>query len=112
MTKLLNTTRIQLASLDRFAAELGYDYNGKCFENEVGNKVSFERMVMVHNGKVCNLREFMYYKKGDPVKMGNEYVPLEVIEEARTNRIVEQVKLQQKKNGTIVTQSHIIETVV
>lgn len=112
MTKLFNTTRIQLSSLDRFAAELGYDYNGKYFENDSGNKVKFSRMVSLHNGYFYNANDLRVYKHKQPIRIGNEYVDFDVVKEARNTCIVECVKLQQKKNGKIVTQSHIIETVV
>ena len=112
MDGILNTTRIQLASLDVFANQIGYSYNGKHFDNDEGNKVSFQRMVELHNGVLYSLKQLWGYRYGQPIKAGNEYIPLGVIEDARKNNLVKRVKLQQKRNGQIVTQSHIVEAVV
>lgn len=110
MSEIKNTTKIQLASLDAFCNALGYQYNGKYFENDEGNKVKFSRMADLHNGRLfystwVNLTK----REGRSVRIGDQYIRVGDVYEAEKNKLVEQIYLQQKKNGVIVTQQYMIK---
>lgn len=104
------TTKLQLASLDAFANGMGYQYNGKYYEDEEGtNKVGFKRMRDLHNGNLFGGSwKTVANKHLTTVVVGSKDIPLAIIDEAWDNKLVETVKLQQKKNGFIVTQNHMI----
>lgn len=120
--ELHDTTKIQLRSLDDFACQLGYQRGvdnqyystfsgstGVCSENY---RISFNTMVYLHNTD--------HYR--DPVDKNYTGVPVKLLnnliftkkhyEEALRWRSVAKVKIQRKKNTTLVVQDHQVKYLV
>lgn len=117
IVKVRNTTRLQLQSLDLFAGRLGY---GRGVDNQFYNVydcgylskskpcVSFNTMVKWHNGN------FGYTSYLSPLKnkiQENTGIPLNLFEQAFNSRKVLKVKIQRKKDTTLVVQDHLVKKI-
>lgn len=115
--KVRNTTRLQLKSLDLFAKRLGY-LRGKDnqyrqptdFSSWVKSKpcISFNTMVKWHNGNFGHISYLSPLKHKIQEKTG---IPLNLLEQAFNSRKVLKVKIQRKKDTTLVVQDHLVKKI-
>lgn len=127
--KVRSTTRLQLKSLDAFAKELGYkreldnQYKPLPFDpnpylaplrvkflNIYKQKpcIDFNTMVRWHNGDFK--KEFMF-KTLEEILLYHEGLPLGLYNKALSARKVQRVKIQRKKDTTLVVQDHLVEVI-
>lgn len=123
MSELKCTKLLQMTSLQLFAAELGYIYNGRYFQSRPErialfgsgknrtNKVKFSRMVGLHNGKLYDHRHTRYGSSDDYIAIGNRALRLHEYLSAEKSKLVETVKLQQRRSGEVIVQCHKIRLV-
>jgi hypothetical protein len=112
-SKPLDTKYIQLKSVVAYMECLGYLYSGKYFyqmnlnfTNSAFNTISFRNAVLLHNQALYDNHgkhlRFPWYELGlDKYKLNK----------AKACRIVQNAKLQSKKNGDIVVQSNLVKFV-
>jgi len=121
--KVRNTTKLQLNSLDAFAKGLGYlrnnsnQYKPSPFLTEGSLKypclykqkrcVSFNTMAKWHNGIFKRNGLF----KSTIESLYEEGFPLSLYKKALDARKVKQVKIQRKKDTTLVVQDHLVEVI-
>lgn len=120
--ELHDTTKIQLRSLDDFACQLGYqrgvdnqyystftDSLGACSENY---RIGFNTMVYLHNINHYRDPEDKNYT-GVPVKFLTNFIfTKKHYEEALKWRSVAKVKIQRKRNTTLVVHDHQVKYLV
>lgn len=134
IVKVLNTTKLQLKSLDDFAKVLGYE-RGKdnqfdrlgtwvlatsCTPDDFELKyklgqqkpcISFNTMVRWHNGNFgrfkFNLDTRGYWSKVQELTD----IPVELMKKAFNKRHVYTVKIQRKKDTTLVVQDHLVKVI-
>lgn len=122
-----NTTRLQLESLVKFAFKLGYvrgtDNQFRPFrpyslfkgitklDRKFGFKqrprIDFNTMVKWHNG--IFKRNGLFKSMEETLRQ--EGLPLDLYNEALAARKVKQIKIQRKKDTTLVIQDHLVEII-
>lgn len=119
--KVRNTTKLQLNSLDAFAMELGYKRGNNnqyvklvTFWNERFRQlwkqkpcIDFNTMVEWHNGAFKPMSLFLKMEE----TIQHTGLPLGLYKIALDARKVKQVKIQRKKDTTLVVQDHLVELI-
>lgn len=119
--KVRNTTKLQLNSLDSFAGELGYkrgNNNQYVISFTYGNDrfrqlweqkpcIDFNTMVEWHNGAFKPMSLFLIIEE----TIQHTGLPLGLYEKALNARKVQRVKIQRKKDTTLVVQDHLVELI-
>lgn len=119
--ELNNTTKVQLRSLDDFAWVLGYhrgagnQYHLFLYQSLRKRSqpylIGFNTMVQLHNGTYYKGKRRTYF--GIPVPdLDNLGITKVLLKEAFDWKVVETVKLQRKKDSTLVVQDHQVKFLV
>jgi hypothetical protein len=111
--KIVDTSKVQLASLTDFMAAIGYQYYGidKIFISDMWSNrsrvnISFRTAVLAHNGHFTDWHGVGFHRHsvfGD--------IPNEVWDHAQANKIVHNVYLQKSYKKGILCTKHLVKFV-